>query len=457
MESGGSSPVSPMLKSEVWAKAQTAMPRFSAGTFFALVLVPTALTALFVAVFVHDLWVEKRPWPCWRGGEEGLDWAGWFVHWLSMDFLARWESQEFHCKFVPSRSGLPIYFWILPPTWMVIINSSWVTRRMRRDKGIIRSLLEKVFLACEAAPGAPGGASGLEGYLGGVERSEQTLALLEALKRDGLATKVYHICFAVAFQVAMFLFDYYLKQYPMRWILCYQVLWFSFSTTIVQVRPLLKFSVFLSRTLVDLYIEVLRKRKDSWLQLLEWHRQLELDLLELWGRVNLHAVLPSTPFISLSLLHLMEDSSVDPNVVAGAKVATFLLAVAGLVLVCTLMPIAKVDSMLNSGLAFKAQPPRKGGLRKPGGMAIVAVARSLALERPPRTPEEDQQYATFLEYVQGGEFHVALGVPGYFMVPITSSTVVSIFTTFILKFPLFMSLFLTARERVAARDQVHEL
>mmetsp|Transcript_16170 Transcript_16170/g.50860 ORF Transcript_16170/g.50860 Transcript_16170/m.50860 type:complete len:444 (-) Transcript_16170:46-1377(-) len=419
----------------VWHEAKRALPRFSGKTFCALVFLPVTLTTATTMVMLHDLSHSLRRQECW-GARGGMDWAGSFVHWLSRD----WRGEQVHCVLVPKKEALLLTMLILIPTWALILISSWVTRRLRRDHGIIRTLLERVYevLGDVTPKGEP-----VQGYyLSQAGRNDQSLAFLHALEREGRRTKYRHIAMAVAFQVFMCGVDVFLKGYTVRWTLMYQVLWGSFTTTIVQVRPLVKFCVFLSQTLVDVYIELMRDRRGSWLELLEWHRELELDLLQLWGKVNLHVFMPSLPFASLSLIHLIADQDES----SGLIVASFLLALSGLVLVSILQPIAKVSSMLNSRLAFKSQP--REGLRKPGSMSVVAVARSLALEREERAACEDQRYTTFLEYVQGGQTTLALGIPGYFMLPISSATVASVFFAFILKLPLFVSLFLAARHRV---------
>jgi len=419
----------------VWRQAQRSVPRFSTATFFVLMFPSTALTALFIATLVHDSTHSSTLQPCWEPSHAGMAWAGSFVHWLSTD----WHG-EVCCQLVPKPNTLKVAFSVLIPTWALIIFSSWVTRRLRRDKGVIRNLLERIYQAL--GDGDCSNAPPVQGYLGQAKRNEQSLAFLRALEQDGRQTRAKHIYLAIGFQAVMFVFDASVKNYTIRWILWYQLLWFSISTTILQVRPLIKFSVFLSRTLVDIYIELVREKRSSWLELLEWHRELELDLLKLWGKVNLHTAVPSLPFASFSLIHFI----VDQDGTSGIIIATFCLTVAGLVFITILQPISKVSSMLNSSLAIKSEP--REGLRRPGSMSVVAVARSFAQEKTARSAAEDQQYAIFLEYVQGRRTTLAVGLPGIFMLPISSNTVASLSATFLFKLPLFVSLFVTVRQHV---------
>merc|ERR1712079_649234 len=141
--------------------------------------------------------------------------------------------------------------------------------------------------------------------------------------------------------------------------------------------------------------------------------------------------MPALPFLSLSLVHLWADR----DGYTGMVIATLLLAFAGMMLAITLQPIARIASMFNSSLAFKSEPPPAGtAIWKPGTLSIVAVARSMA--------QDDQQYAIFLEYVQGGDFQLVIGLPGFYVVPINNGTIASMLETFVFKLPLFVSLLL---------------
>lgn len=184
------------------------------------------------------------------------------------------------------------------------------------------------------------------------------------------------------------------------------------------------------------------------MQLLEWHRQLEIDLLELWVKVNLHTLMPAVPFFSVALTHFLCDANQD----TGIWVGTFLLTVALLVVVFLLQPISKLGSQFNSALAFKGIPQAQfhgdvRSYRRPGGLAIHAVVRSLANEPQTRSPAEDQQYAIYLEYVQK-PFNVALGIPGQVMAVVDKNLLDSVVSFAIWKLPLLVTVFMSLRGKI---------
>jgi len=203
------------------------------------------------------------------------------------------------------------------------------------------------------------------------------------------------------------------------------------------------YCVRLTLALVDLYIEGLLAGRCTYLQYVELHRQLELDVIRLWTEVNFHTVMPAFPFLTMSLSHLL----CDPHQTTGLFVATFLLSMGGVVLVLMLRPIAKISNAFNSSFVRKGEPRK--GIRRMGSMSIVAVARRMANASDNRSAIEEQRYTSFLEYVQGSQFCVSIGVPGVHMMPINNRTAGSILANLVLKFPAFVSLYLGVQQNVA--------
>lgn len=164
---------------------------------------------------------------------------------------------------------------------------------------------------------------------------------------------------------------------------------------------------------------------------------LELDISNIWYRVNLLVFVPPLPFLILAVLHFIADD----NFVAGWLTALWLALMAGLATTSVLVPMARISSMFNSSAAHKGKPTVKRG-----SMSIRAVARSFAGNlRSSRRSNDLQEYGVFLEYVQGHRFCVHVGLPSIYMFAISKESVAGFFFSFMVKFPLVVSAFLALR------------
>jgi len=166
------------------------------------------------------------------------------------------------------------------------------------------------------------------------------------------------------------------------------------------------------------------------------HNELELDISGIWIKVNLLVFVPPIPFLTFAVLHLVTD----PNFKAGCVTALFLAITAGSAFMSLLIPIARISSMFCSTAAYKGKPTDKRGR-----MSIRAVTRSLAGALRSSKPGDVQDFGVLLEYVQGHQFGVPVGLPGVFLFIITKRSVASFFFSFMVKFPILISAFLALR------------
>eukprot|EP00929_Paragymnodinium_shiwhaense_P073346 TRINITY_DN37354_c0_g1_i1.p1 TRINITY_DN37354_c0_g1~~TRINITY_DN37354_c0_g1_i1.p1 ORF type:complete len:489 (+),score=71.91 TRINITY_DN37354_c0_g1_i1:89-1555(+) len=407
-------------------KVKPHLPSRTFGTY--LLSLPLTLSVVTALAMIHDLAFPFKERPCWK--YPGPDWLGLFVHFLAMDLsderipgevAMSWSQEE--CKDVFSATAIWPYFTVLLITWGIVLTSSLQALHFRRSTGVIHALTDYV-------------------------RNNTGEWLHDALATDAMNSKWMHAGAWVGLQLLMLLVDALGKQYKARWCIWYQVVWLSFITTFLLSKAVVAFCSLLTRTLIDIFIEkVLTKRpqsdyRTSWLDLAELHKDLELDIIQLWDGLTQLVLAPAVPFVGMAALHFLCSTEFNK----AAAISVLLVVAAGLVLLNVLYPLGKIDSMMNSSLAFKGVLKGEHGKQhKPGSKSIVAVARSYVKELPARSSQEDGEYNVFLEYVQGKHFHVALGMPGVVMIPISKHFLYAMLCDLIFKFPILVSLLVSMR------------
>jgi len=266
--------------------------------------------------------------------------------------------------------------------------------------------------------------------------------LVSAFLGDVRQTKTYHLFYLAVFQAGMMLIDKFLFGHTARSILAYQVVWLGFATSLLQVRPYVLFCVLLSQTMVDKYTRDLwacnSSDDRSWLDMAKEYQQLELDISNIWYRVNLLVFVPPIPFLTFAVLHFLSDV----HFVAGWMCALYLAMMGGLAATSVLVPIARISSMFNSSAAFKGKLTKKRG-----SMSIRAVARSFTgtLRSSQKRPKDLQEYGVLLDYLQGHKFSVHVGLPWIYMFAISKESITGFFFSFMVKLPLVVSAFIALR------------
>jgi len=434
-------------RANYWTKENLGT-KFKAPAFFTIISVPCALVIVFVFVLLHDLRTDGATilresnldesttiYDCWLTAPAvdlrlhfvslGMPmYGGKAVQWLTIDRT----TGDLDCSRVPlSPNAVWTFLVVLPVTWLIVIRSSYQIRALSHHTGVLFIKTEK-----------------LKDKYG-----DTCLDIILDFQKSVAKTRRNHMYYFFAFQILMFLIDRYTFQTRVRWTIFYQFVWWGFGTSLIQVRPGITYCALLSQAFVDCYIKLILDSREerkitnlqpaefspSWKDLAQMHHELELDISDIWIKVNTLAFVPALPFLTFSVLHFLTDK----NFTYGCIISAVLLAVAGSFLVGVLMPIGNISSMFNSCAAFK------GRVRSTrGSMSVTAVARSFVNEQQ-RTGEEDREYHIFLDYVQGHTVRVFLGLPGIWMVPITKATVTGMMWEIFFKFPFIVSLFLALR------------
>jgi len=416
--------------------------KYRACTFWLMLSWPIFMISLFLVICVHDLvcsvafpnYVRDHLDPtlatCWQNTTGSL-WTP------ATDLLPLWSGNinawaargsGGPCDHIFLPTGLWIYIIVLPWGWFLTVRASIRARHVCAKKQKMMMLTNKMLRAGT--------------------RKEHGKEVSHRLVDDFLKSTQRiiwkHAVYVILFQLSMLVFDSIFSGFTTAWCVLYQMFWFGFGASLLQVRPVVMFAVKLSQTMVDEFIWEIeagrtycierQHRPLSWVQLATQHHRLERELSDLWRDVNLLAFFPGVPFLIFGFLHFLGDTSLFHAVFLGA----YCWMSAGIFHICCLSPIASVSSMFNTSAAFKAPDPTKHA------RSIHAVVRRFANEV--RTQKEQQEYNMMLQYVATHKISVYIGIPKIVMARVDRSHIESMFYTVTFKLPTFLALLFAVRK-----------